>query len=732
MIRLAALLAFLPILASADPVTIRSGEHETFSRLVISIGHNTDWSIDPSDDGYVLKLDGRSDGFDTSQVFERIHRDRLIDVRQVAPNALSFLVECHCELDSFLWQPGSLVVDIIDSPDPVPAASDVVLGPLHATTTPPIIRPAGTPLTLPNMLNISPLGIEASDQIRAEETQVEIDLSAAEEALAIGIARAASQGFLVPSTVETGQTEVEGDKVRLVPEQLDEHEPDVSIAPIRPGVGISTAMDRDLAQLGVELGRSLEQQCLSAELFQISTWGDDRAFHEQASALAETLAGEFGEEPREAQENLARLYIHFGFGAEARLVLAANPSSSQSRIILTELAGIVDDYDGEYPAILAQESCNTPGALWAFMLRPTVQEESDRNQLIQHFYALPQPLRNQISPRLARGFLDIGDPAAASHLLHTANNQDAGSTHEAQTTRALIAEGFDDAEEALAVLSNEADDSVRTTPQSLIRLIELQLEQGTTPSEANLLLVGALRQEHRDTPVAQDLANIEAVGRMAAAQYQVALDLMQNREDIQALEIIDKIYEKIATHADSGTFLEFVFDEIPEGLTSATENAIAKRLIDLGFYERARSFLTGDAERAAAAERRYLRAESALGADDFALAMDALLGMTDERARALRARAYEGMGQHRAALSALNINQSASSPTLQFRAGAWERLTVEDDEVLSAFAQTVLVAPSDAPAATLAERREILTQSQDSRQSVENLLMRFTAETGGN
>ncbi|AKS47794.1 hypothetical protein SAMN05444287_2549 [Octadecabacter temperatus] len=732
MIRLVALLAFLPILASADPVTIRSGEHETFSRLVISIGHNTDWSIDPSDDGYVLKLDGRSDGFDTSQVFERIHRDRLIDVRQVAPNALSLFVECHCELDSFLWQPGRLVVDIIDSPDPVPAASDVVLDPLHVTSTPPIIRPAGTPLTLPNMLNISPLGIEASDQIRAEETQVEIDLSAAEEALAIGIARAASQGFLVPSTVETGQTEVEGDKVHLVPEQSDEHEPDVSIAPIRPGVGISTAMDRDLAQLGVELGRSLEQQCLSAELFQISTWGDDRAFHEQASALAETLAGEFGEEPREAQENLARLYIHFGFGAEARLVLAVSPASSQSRTILTELAGIVDDYDRDYPAILSQESCNTPGALWAFILRPTVQEESDRNQLIQHFYALPQPLRNQISPRLARGFLDIGDPAAASQLLHTANNQDAGSTHEAQTTRALIAEGFDDAEEALAVLSNEADDSVRTTPQSLIRLIELQLEQGTTPSEANLLLVGALRQEHRDTPVAQDLANIEAVGRMAAAQYQVALDLMQNREDIQALEIIDKIYEKIATHADSGTFLEFVFDEIPEGLTSATENAIAKRLIDLGFYERARSFLTGDAERAAAAERRYLRAESALGADDFALAMDALLGMTDERARALRARAYEGMGQHRAALSALNINQSASSPTLQFRAGAWERLTVEDDEVLSAFAHTVLVAPSDAPAATLAERREILTQSQDSRQSVENLLMRFTAETGGN
>ena len=731
MIRIAVLLLLLPFCAFADPVTIRSGEHGTFSRLVISIGLDTVWSIDRSDDGYVLELDGRSDGFDTSQVFERIQRERLMDVRQIAPDALSLLIECPCEIDAFLWRPGYLVVDIIDGSEPVREASDVGLGPLNAASTTPPVSVTNAPPVIPNMLVLSPLAIEETDQTPTEETQASTDLSATEEALAMGIARAASQGFLEPSIVDTEQPVSPYRESEPELAQVEEQEPDAPYISGRPGVGISTAMDRDLALLGIELGRSLDQQCLPADLFQIEAWGDEREFHEQASALAEALAGEFGEEPREAQEDLARLYIHFGFGAEAKLVLAADPASSQSRIVLTELAGIIDDYDGNYPAILAQEACNTPGALWAFLLRPTLQEEGDRNRLIQQFFALPQPLRGQISPRLARRFLDVGDPDAASQLLHASDSQDAGATHEVQSTHALIAEGFDDAETAVAVLSDEADDNARTTPQSLIRLIELELEQGIKPTEENLLLAGALRQEHRDTPIAQDLADIEAEGRIATEQYQVALDLLRDRDDIQAHKIVNQVFESIVAHAGAGTFLEFAFGETPVGLTSATENAIAQRLIDLGFYERATIFLAGDAEREAASERRYLRAESSLGAGEYAFAMDALLGMTDERARVLRARAYEGLGQHSAALSSLNVDQTASSPTLQFRAGAWERLTVEEDEVLSTFAQAVLQPPSETPAASLADRRELLTQSQDSRQSVENLLLRFSVESSG-
>ena len=730
MIRSAFVLMVLPFVASADSVTIRSGEHETFSRLVLSIGAETGWSIEPSDGSVIVQLTGRSDGFDITEIFDRIPRDRLSEVTQVGPDSLRLVLNCPCDYDAFLWRPGELVVDIIDVPVP-PEIEGALLAPeapetmIQTTTT----LPADAPLRLPNMLNLrqpaqANLATTPSPQQPMPLTN---DLSATEVALAQGIARAASQGFLEPSIDRPANSEPIDSMVAQG--QIAQPRQDPPVAVGRPGVGISTAMDRDLALIGAALEQSIDQQCLHEDLFQIEAWGDDRAIHTQVAALAEALTGDFGEEPREAQETLARLYIYFGFGAEAKSVLSTDTASSQSRLILTELAGIIDDYEGLYPLISSQAGCATTGALWAFLVDPTAQEEFVRNQLIQQFFALPQPLRGQISPRLAQRFLEVGEPDAASRLLRFADNSDAGATHEAQSARAMVAESFNDPSGALVVLTHEAEDNVRTTPQSLIRLIELELQQGLNPSEANLLLVAALRHEHRDTPIAQDLADIEAMGRVAIGQYQAALDLIQDREDASAFTILNRAFSAITETAEVGPFLEFAYSDLPMGLTPETENIVARRLIDLGFPERAIAMLQGPAERGAAANRRYLRAEAAIGTQDFVGGIDSLLGMTDERARALRARAYEGLGEHRAALAALNPDQTGSTPTLQFRAAAWERLTVEDDEVLASFAQAVLEPPNIDAVETLADRRAILTQSQESRRAVQGLLLRFDGST---
>jgi Tfp pilus assembly protein PilF len=149
-------------------------------------------------------------------------------------------------------------------------------------------------------------------------------------------------------------------------------------------------------------------------------------------------------------------------------------------------------------------------------------------------------------------------------------------------------------------------------------------------------------------------------------------------------------------------------------------------MIDTGFPERALSLLEGPAEREAAAERRYLRAEAAIESGNHAAAIDDLMGMSDSRARALRARAYAGLGEHRAALEAVDpMSLEPGQETLQFRAGAWERLTLEEDEILSGFAEAVLAPGVTSPAETLEDRRAILAQSQESRRAIEGLLQRF-------
>lgn len=727
MIRWLALLICLPLSAWADPVSIRSGDHDTFSRLVISIGEGTGWQVQPTDGGYTLNLNGAVEGFDTSSVFDRIPRDRIAAVTQQTERSLFLAVDCACYADAFLWRPGQLVLDVVEGvgPDAVERprlrpqttlASDVPLRRPETLSLQDALQPEGSPLIIPSTLQAPP---PASPTPNVQST----DLRATEAALLEGLSRAAAQGFLDAAIQPTPTSQPAPIVVTEPEEPRDLPGPPLVVG--QPGIGISTAMDRDLALLGDAISEELGQQCLPAALFQIHDWATDQAFHTQVAALAEGLAGEFGEEPREAQDALARLYLYFGFGAEARLVLSADPAISQSRQIMNELADIVDGEDGPFPFIRAQSGCPTPAMLWSFYVDPSPHDAEASLEILQHFFALPQPLRGQIAPSLAQKFIELSDHSTASKIMRAALNMDVENSHDVQATRARIAEEIDDPKEAIVLLEEQADDNARTSPASVIRLIELVLDQGQAPKESDLELAAAMRQEYRSEDIALDLALAEAKGRIERGDYRAALTLVDDREDAGAVDVRNAAYDHLTKNAVASNFLEYAFEQLPDDLSATTQNEMAARLIELGFSERAQGVLSGPADRQAAAERRYLRAEAAIGVQDYDTVIEELLGLSDPRAQSLRSRAFAGMGEHRSALVAARGVEQADSTTLQFRAEAWERLTIEEDEALSTFAEVVLAPDSDRPTNSLADRRAILAQSQESRRAIEGLLQRF-------
>ena len=730
--RLGLIVLFLlwPLLAFAQPVAIRSGEHDTFSRLVIGIGEGTDWSVSKTEDGYLLDLNGRDQGFDTSSVFERIPRSRIRDLREPNGNQLLLSSDCDCFVDAFIWQPGQLVLDIVDGSDPNPNTVE------SADTAPQMVLQAqpDAPLRLPNLLAVRrdgnsqplPLPLAVPPETGLAEQG---DLAETETALLEGLARAASQGFLdaAVTTPQINDDEVAPPEVFL--EDVPNPAAPDTLLPQRPGVGIVTALDRDLALIGDLIGEGISQNCMPADLFRVNEWGDGRPFHDQVSSLAEALAGEFGEEPREAQDTLARLYLHFGFGVEARVVLAADQAQSQSRQVLTELAGLIDNYAGDYPTIASQAGCATAGALWSFLNQPLPLEEDERNLILQEFFALPQPLRGQISPRLSARFIEIGDVDAAGKLLRASENNDSDATHEVQAARAALAIEVDDPEQAIDVLAQQAGDNARTTPESLIRLIELEMENGIGPAEADLVLASALRQEFQDLPIAHQLAVTEANGRTYLGQYQQALDILTSLGDGSAPAAVNNAFLHLTQNAKSSVFLGFAYGTLPDDLTPETENAMASRLIDLGFPDRASVLLRGPAQRETASERRYLRAQAAIAMSEYSAALDEMLGLTDPRARELRTQALTGLGEYREALSAAGDGaDAADQETLQFRAGAWERLADDEASAVSPFAEAVLTPPTTDPAVSLTDRRALLAQSEESRRAVEGLLQQFNGQ----
>ena len=101
--------------AIAEPVVLRSGEHDGFSRLVLPIGEATAWSLKQSGRRATLTLNRPRIEFDTRRVFDRIPRKRLVALGQDGPaGALVLDLGCECEVSAFKQGESYLVIDISD------------------------------------------------------------------------------------------------------------------------------------------------------------------------------------------------------------------------------------------------------------------------------------------------------------------------------------------------------------------------------------------------------------------------------------------------------------------------------------------------------------------------------------------------------------------------------------------------------------------------------------------
>ena len=105
------LLTCLALPAAAQTVLVRSGEHGSFTRIVVDFANRPDWRIEQTEDGVRL-FAGRVD-FDLSQVYRRISRERLQSLTQVRPGVLDIVLGCRCVVETDALPNGWLVLDVM-------------------------------------------------------------------------------------------------------------------------------------------------------------------------------------------------------------------------------------------------------------------------------------------------------------------------------------------------------------------------------------------------------------------------------------------------------------------------------------------------------------------------------------------------------------------------------------------------------------------------------------------
>lgn len=649
------------------------------------------------------------------------------------------------------------------APSTQPAAMSLVL-PLvmagHSEVDLPAIIPPGLRVT-PNVV-----GAEAPTH-PAQDDQI----SVTEQAIIESFARAASQGLLdisaapehrsdpslgpvaqpaLPHGLGTAEnadpitaTESHGDLTATPPHPVEGAPSmlagfDLQAAdPNQPGIISHTSVDRELPPVDqTDASTAAGNSCLDESLLNVQDWGDERDFSTQIGESLSMLTTEFDVYPDGAVEDLVRNYIYFGFGSEALQALDLDGADSQPRRVMAAMAHITDEEPDPSGLFDSQLGCATQAAIWTVLSRQSLEgtTEAERIAAIAGFRTLPPMLRGHLGVKLAQIFVNFGDPESAKTILEAARGHVTADRATTDVTAAEITLETLGAEAAIPELGEMAAADIRLTPDALVQLINLTLDAGKSLDPSLISLADSMLYEHRGEVIGAALIAAEARALTAEGAYSQAFALLDG-------DVAPMAYDQLATlrstaildltnRADDPAFLNFAFDALPETGNAKIENAVATRLLALGFAERAGALLTNPALGAEARDRRYIEADIALALGDFEGVERILGGMSDPRAADIKARGLTAQGDFAAASSAQNaLPGAATDPAGAWRAGEWSVLEQSEDPLLRAASDAVLSSPEALdPETPLAASRALLDQATATQDLAGQLLDRFAVE----
>lgn len=745
--RRACLLALALLLAgpaAAQTVTVRGGEHEGFTRLVLDLPRATDWALEREGRDVVVALADTDLRFDLSRAFDRIRRVRLRDASAgSAAGRLRLRLGCDCALETFLHTDRMLVVDIAD---PAEAAED-----------------REVPVTLPLL--------GRPDALRSEDAPVSgprLAIATAERRVAQAIGGAASQALLRttgrarPARASPASTPGPDSAAAPAPGKAPADEP----ATEDPAAHLATRSALSLPRAIPGSGSSPAPRCMPGQVVDVAAWSDGRPYAVQIGQLRRRLFEDPDHANPERAADLVRLFVHMGFGAEARAVLPlARPVlSSEEAGALTSMAKILDRIGGRPtsgipagesgppPRFTGQRDCRGPAALWA-ILEPEKPLENgktiDASAVRRAFQALPVHLRRHVAPDLAARLRAAGRPETAAAVLDAVTRVTPAplpALDLANAEAALVADRGPEAERRLARVAAEESPEA---PRALAALIEARSEAGRPIAQDQAELAASYAREYRDRPLGARLRRARVLALIGAGDLDGAL------ATVEATEAADLAYDRPATLGplwsavaegpDDGAFLRRVFGmaDRPGELPAPAAEAVSERLLDLGFAETALDWLG-----AARSDRvQLLRARAALQLGRPLTAEAELVAVEGAAADRLRARARVAGGDHGAAaqhFSSAGMEDEAD----RHRLLAGVTVATEAPSALDPVAEGMAVAPPGGgpdgtgardhdpakeawppdPGAgrTVLERhRALLADSAETRQALDSLLARF-------
>lgn len=661
MIRLALILLSLAIPAGAETARIYSGEHGSFTRLVVELPVATEWVLGRTEDGYAFATVGRDQpDYDLSRVWQRITRARATKIAaDPETGALRLSIGCECHISPFEYRPGVVVLDIKPGVAPQASPFEASFESRWIGRATPDQTPTSTPSPRYSWLDRRPV---SGPTVQTQPLPLPlatggVSLEPLRRELLEQLARGAADGL-----VELGLP------VRSSRNPRTEGG-DMPWSDIR--IGEQTGLSVNLPGT-TRNGPDPASTCADEALLDLQAWGGSGSPSDLLAAARSGLYGEFDRIDPDAILHSVRLHLYLGFGAEAVQLagLVTDTPDAETLSLYKSMGRIIDGEPDPATPFAMMLDCDGPAALWAALARDRLPGGHGMNRaaILRAFLALPPHLRNHLGAGLAERFLAVADPDAARIVrdamaraphsqaqpiarLDAASELQLGNPDAAQRHAA----------EAVAMDGNDVD--------ALLTLVEAHFRklQPMGPDVADTLRsflgeVGeADRREHLKRAIVLSLALSDQFD--AAFGYQ---DL--------AKDVISDLWRVAASRADDDTFLRHAVlpdGAVPPKVAKDLEFEIADRLLDLGFPDAALAWI-GPVSSADPPQRRLVAAAAQLRLGEARSVVGLLEGLDDPESAAIRAQALLQLDDLPAAAAALS---AAGRPDDAARVELWRGAT---------------------------------------------------------
>lgn len=714
MIRFLALFILLSGPALADTARVYSGEHANFTRLVVELSADQDWTLGRTPMGYgFARVSGSQPVFDISTVWDRIPKSRLQALRtDPETGALQLTLACACHVFPFEYQPGVIVLDIKPGPAPEGSTFEQIFQPPTAESPGPIAASD----TLPAYDWLDPLA-ESNPGSKTAEIPLPtggVSLDPLRAELLEEISRGAAQGVVDMALPGKPPEKEPVDRGTLPWSQIH-------IGPPEDAAIAATAEGKD--------GRTPEgQACITDDQLALAEWGAGLA---PLDLLAEARSGLYGEfDLLDRTETLlaVRLHLYLGFGAEAAQYakLLSGAGQPEDLVILLSLSRLVEGETDPQSPFLNMLACDGAAALWAALAQAEIPPGAVINSdaIVRHFLALPPHLRAALGPGLAERLLSQGDSESA------------------RIVRNAIERTPDIAPSTVALLDAEADLYGGEPKAALDHATTAIAEDGDGVEEWIALVEAHFRQVEPMTPEAAEvLRSFE--GEIAApdgqAEFVRALALAEllsgqtetgfHTAEMHSLQT-SELWQVAVALAEDDAFLRQAIPAVsgqdtPE-VTAEVAIAVARRLVGLGFPDAALVWLgpTGPED---GAEKRRVAAMAELSRGDARQTLALISGLTMPEDEVIKAQAMVQLGQistARVAYTAAGLPDEALR--LAAWEGAWSDLEAADDPLWGT-AAAVIDQEQPMAAGPLARGAATVEASASSRATIEALLLGVAA-----